>query len=292
MVQVKSVLKIALLMFLSIIGSIVPFFFVAPIVRVAYLNYSRLVFWSTFLATTGLLFMAGFIPIGISLLGVILLVGIFSEIYIKYKNMFASGLIALFISFIALVSATQQWLILKGTTLSVQLQEQVQLILKQAIQVNPKVKIEPDYLVSLAPSALMALMLMSLALALILEQPISRLLNFPLGKTEDLNLLNFKLPDSFIWIAMVSFLLSFIDIKLNSVSILASNLVNLMVVLYFFQGLAVIEVFFTTLKFGFFIRFMTYVVFLVQLFFLVAAIGVIDFWVEFRKRFVRIRINQ
>jgi hypothetical protein len=236
--------------------------------------------------------MAGYIPIGISLFGAILLVGIFSEIYIKFKNMFASGLIAIIISFIAMVSATQQWLILKGTTISVQLQEQVQIILKQAIQVNPKVKIDPNYLISLAPSALVALMLMSLALALILEKPISKLLKFPIEKTEDLNLLNFKLPNSYIWIAMISFLLSFIDIKLTSVSTLASNLVNIMVVLYFFQGLAVIEAFFTTLKFGFFIRLMTYVVFLVQLFFLVAAIGVIDYWVEFRKRFIQIRINQ
>ncbi len=132
---------------------------------------------------------------------------------------------------------------------------------------------------------------MSLALALILEQPFGRIFRLPLEKIEGLNLLGFKLPDSFIWIAMISFLFSFLDIGQKDLSLIATNIVNIMVVLYFFQGLAVVEAFFTALKLGFFIRFITYVVFLIQLFFLVAGIGLIDYWLEFRKRFIRIRLN-
>ncbi len=205
--------------------------------------------------------------------------------------MFVAGIIAIAVSSVTTVAATQQWLVYKGTSLSVRLHEQIQLVLKQAQQVNSTVKLDPEYLVGQAPSVLVALLIMSLALALILELPISRLLKFPTENIESLNLLSFKLPDSYIWIAMFSFLLSFIDIGNKDISLIATNIVNVMVVLYFFQGLAVIESFFTALRFGFFIRFMTYVVFLVQLFFLVAAIGVIDFWVEFIKRFIRMRLN-
>jgi hypothetical protein len=191
----------------------------------------------------------------------------------------------------ATVATTQQWLVYKGTTLAARLHEQIDLVLKQAQQMNSTVKIDPEYLLGQAPSVLISLLIMSLALALILEGAVTKLFQFNEDKLEAFNLLAFKLPDSYIWIAMFSFLLSFLDIGLKPVSTIATNIVNIMVVLYFFQGLAVIEAFFTALRFGFFIRFMTYVVFLLQLFFLVASIGLIDFWVEFRKRFIRIRLN-
>jgi hypothetical protein len=287
----KELLKLLLMVLLSVLGSALPFLLVAPIVRVAQRNYSRIAFWTSFCGAAGLLVAVGLTPIAISLMSVVLLIGLFSEIFSKFKNMFVAGFIALVISTVATVSATQQWLLSKGTSLSVRLHEQIQLVLKQAQQVNSTVKMDPDYLVGQAPSVLVALLIMSLALALILELPISKLFRLPSENIEALNLLNFKLPDGYIWIAMFSFLLSFLDIGNKTASMVATNIVNVMVVLYFFQGLAVIEAFFTALRFGFFIRFMTYVVFLVQLFFLVAAIGVIDFWVEFRKRFIRIRLN-
>lgn len=291
MSRFKEHLKLGLMVLLSTFGSALPFLLVAPIIRVAHQNYSRAAFWIAFMGGAGLLVAVGLIPVAISLMSVTLLIGLFSEIFKKYKSMFVAGFIALAVSSVTTVAATQQWLTYKGTSLSVRLHEQIQLVVKQAQQVNSSVKLDPDFLVGQAPSVLVSLLIMSLALALILEQPISRLFKFSTEKTEPMDLISFKLPDSFIWIAMFSFLFSFIDIGQKDVSLIATNIVNVMVVLYFFQGLAVIEAFFTALRFGFFIRFMTYVVFLVQLFFLVAAIGVIDFWVEFRKRFIRIRLN-
>jgi hypothetical protein len=287
----KVELKLGLMVLLSILGSAIPFLFAAPIVRVVYRSYSKVSFWAAYSFGTILLVAGGFVPVAISLMSVTLLIGIFSQVFEKYKSMFVAGFVALAVSSVTTVSATQQWLVYKGTSLSVRLHEQVQLVLKQAQQVNSLVKMDPDQLVGQAFSVLVALLIMSLALALILEQPVSRLLKFTSENTERPQLMNFKLPDSYIWIAMVSFLFSFVDIGNKNFSMVATNIVNIMVVLYFFQGLAVIESFFTALKFGFFVRFMTYVVFLIQLFFLVAAIGVIDFWVEFRRRFIRIRLN-
>lgn len=287
----KKLFKLVLMVVLSVLGSALPFLLVAPMIRVAHKNFSRMAFWSSYTIGIGCLVAIGMIPVAISLLSVTLLIGLFSEIFKKYNNMFAAGFIAIAVSSIATVSATQQWLVSKGTSLSLRLQEQIQLVLKQAQQVNSTVKLDPEYLLGQAPSVLVALLIMSLALALILEKPISRLFKFSIEESESLNLLDFKLPDSYIWIAMISFLFSFIDVGNKALSMTATNIVNVMVVLYFFQGLAVIESFFTALRFGFFIRFMTYVVFLVQLFFLVAAIGLIDYWVEFRRRFLRVRLN-
>ncbi|MEY4617384.1 MAG: hypothetical protein RJB66_2344 [Pseudomonadota bacterium] len=287
----KRYLKLGLMVILSVLGSALPFLLVAPVIRVAHKNFSSGAFWTSYLLGVLILVGFGLIPVAISLLSVTLLMGLFSEIYKRYRNMFAAGFPAVAVSAAVTVSATQQWLISKGTTLALRLQEQVQIVLKQAQQVNSMVKIEPEYLLGQVPSVLAALLIMSLALALILETPISRLFGFATESEDKLHLLDFKLPDSYIWIAMVSFLFSFIDIGNKSVSMAATNVVNVMVVLYFFQGLAVVEAFFAALRVGFFVRFLTYAVFLVQLFFLVAAIGVIDFWVEFRRRFLRLRLN-
>lgn len=275
----------------SILGSALPFILVAPIIRVAYKNHSRLAFWAAFAGAITMLLLIGWVPIAISLMSITLMIGLFSEIFEKYKRLFVAGFIALIVSSVATILATQQWLISRGTTLVARLHEQIQMVLKQANQMNSLAKMDPEFLIGQAPSVLISLLILSLALALMFESSVTKLMKFPMEKVENLNLLSFKIPDGFIWLAMISFLFSFIDLGSKPLSITATNIVNVMVVLYFLQGLAVIETFFVALRFGFFIRFMTYVVFLIQLFFLVAAIGLIDFWVEFRKRFVRIRLN-
>ena len=291
MTKTQKSLRLLLMVALSIIGSAFPFILVAPITRVAQRSFSRMAFWSCYLVGVLGMAVAGFVPVAISLLSVTLLVGLFSEIFKKYNNMFVAGFIAIAVSAVTTVSATQQWLVSKGSSLQARLLEQIGLVVKQAQQVNPAVKLDPEYLLGQAPSVLVSLLIMSLALALILENPIARLFKMPGDSEDKLHLLDFKLPDSYIWIAMISFLFSFIDIGNKAFSMTATNIVNIMVVLYFFQGLAVIEAFFSALRFGFFIRFLTYAVFLIQLFFLVAAIGVIDYWVEFRRRFLRLRLN-
>lgn len=291
MTQIRRYWKLVLMVMVSTLGSALPFILVAPIIRVAYKNHSRLVFWSAFSGAIAILVLMGWVPIAISLMSITLMIGLFSEIFERYKKLFVAGFIALIVSSVATVLATQQWLISKGTTLVTRLHEQIQLVLKQAHQMNSIAKMDPELLIGQAPSVLACLLILSLALALMFESSVTKFMKFPIEKIENLNLLSFRLPDGFIWLAMISFLFSFIDLGSKSLSITATNIVNIMVVLYFLQGLAVIETFFVALRFGFFIRFMTYVVFLIQLFFLVAAIGLIDFWVEFRKRFVRIRLN-
>lgn len=292
MITAKDRFKLGALVILSMICSIFPFLMAAPFTRIAYHQFSRASYWSFFGLAVLLLASFGAVSISISLAGVVILVGIFSGLLKRSNRLFISGFIAIMCSFLTTLIATKQWLIHQGTSLSAKLEEQVHLLIQQAQSVKPAIKLESDFLVGQAPSMLVALLLMSLALALILEGPLTRLFGFsePTAYSK-VELLGFRAPDSYIWIGMVSFLLSFLNLGSRELSLFATNVVNIVVVVYFFQGLAVIESFFTALKFGFFIRFMTYVVFLLQLFFLVAAIGVIDFWVEFRKRFIRIQIN-
>lgn len=285
--------KLTILVILSMLGSCIPFVFVAPLIRLAYLNFSRVGFWLSYLGAIGLLILGGAQPLAISLMGITLCVGLYSSIYSRMKSMFVAGWIAVSLSSVATVAATQQWLVLKGSSLSFEIQKQVEIIAKQAHVMSPGLqeRVLVPTLVGLAPSSLVSIMILALGLSLIFETSVSRLFHMEPRGLREIDLLQFKLPDSYIWIAMFSFLMSFVNTGYPLVSTIASNILHVLAILYFFQGLAVTESLFRALRFGFFIRFMTYVVFVFQLFTLVIAVGVIDFWVEFRKRFLRMRLN-
>ena len=68
------------------------------------------------------------------------------------------------------------------------------------------------------------------------------------------------------------------------VGVVSMNFFNLMMGLYFFQGLAVLEVLFLVFKSGSLMRFFVYFFIVGKLFFLLSAVGVIDYRVDFRRR--------
>lgn len=285
----KKYSTLTLISLLAGLLSLIPFVFSAPLLLIARLGYSRTKFWLTQIVVFSILWVCGLQPLAISFLSTAILVGVYTEINNQLKNMFIAGFVSIVISSAITVSATQQWLSHLGLSLKDRVLEQVQLVVQQSHSMNPSIQLDPETLMSQVPSYLVCLMIFSLGLSLILEKPLLRIFKVH-THFQMQNLMDFKLPDSMIWIAMFSFLFSFVKFGDKTIAVLSMNILNVMVVLYFFQGLAVIESFFTALKLGFFVRFLTYVVFMIQLFLLVSAIGVIDYWVEFRNRFINKKI--
>jgi glucan phosphoethanolaminetransferase (alkaline phosphatase superfamily) len=103
--------------------------------------------------------------------------------------------------------------------------------------------------------------------------------------------LNFRVPDGFIWVGMISFLGSFLKLNNETASVVSMNLLNVMIGLYFFQGLAVLESALRTFRAGPFSRFILYFIFVFQLFFILSAVGFVDYWVDFRKRLDNLKLK-
>lgn len=285
--QIVAFLKTLMIGLIAAVMSIIPFLFSAPFVRVNRLGSASKLFWFTHLVICSVLWFTGLEPVAISFGSVTILVGLFSEVQSRYNNVFVSGPVAIAASFGTIVYTTQQWLNHQGIQLTDRIKEQVQLIVNQATAMNSLAKFDVETLTLQTPSALISIMIIALSLSLILEDSFASLFRIANHKAKSFDLVEFKLPDFLIWIAMSAFLFSFLDLNNKVITALSMNLLNILIVLYFFQGLAVVESFFTALRFGIFIRILTYVVFLFQLFFLVAAIGVVDYWVEFRSRFLK-----
>lgn len=156
---------------------------------------------------------------------------------------------------------------------------------------SPQTKLEPVIVAQQAPSAGVILLMVALAAGIIFEKKVFQWTGLSqLSRPTPLNLLEFRLPDVSIWIALTALLFTVVDFGAGRFSVVAANVTNLFVVLYFFQGLAVLESFLNFVKAGIFTRVVSYFVLVSQLFFVLSAVGLIDYWVDFRRRFDRMKM--
>lgn len=276
----KHLKPISMVLLASILAAF-PIFFAAPILMVVRNVYSRRFFWLSLLVVSGGLVAIGLTDLAIVVIGLTLLIGVFKEIEIRTKNMFVAGLGSVVISSAVTVATTQQWLVSRGINLAAQLEKSLNLVVKQAGTGITEQAIER--IMQGAPSIIVILFIMTLFAALLLERQTMFIFKLSAGYRSR-NLLDFKLPDFLIWIAMFSFLFSFINTNDKTTTVVATNIFNVAFVIYFLQGLAVVESLFRVWRLGFFTRLLTYVLFIVQLFPVIALVGVIDYWADFRSK--------
>lgn len=156
-------------------------------------------------------------------------------------------------------------------------------------QLNPEMKPDPSVLAQQAPSVLIIFLVLALSAGLIFERRLFQWFQIPRERVAShLKLLEFRLPDSMIWLALTGFGLTMVDFGVKELAVVGANMMNVFAVLYFFQGLAVLEVILNTLRAGVFMRVLIYFLLVGQMFFLLSLIGFIDFWVDFRRRIRKI----
>lgn len=149
-----------------------------------------------------------------------------------------------------------------------------------------------DEVVRLIPAWVIGLQTSSLAFALMLDRRFAVFLGLRYERVaSQMRLLEFRLPDLMIWVTMLSFLLSFARIPVPWVSVIALNVFVVMMGLYFFQGLAVLEMSFLVMRVGAILKLLIYLLVVGQLFFLLSAVGLIDYWVDFRQRLKRWKLS-
>jgi hypothetical protein len=153
--------------------------------------------------------------------------------------------------------------------------------------------VSSEAIVGQIPSLVIVVQTASLAFALMLDRKFAFLMGLRFEKiASQMRLLEFRVPEFLVWITMFSFLFSFIKMPQAWMSVLALNVFVVMMGLYFFQGLAVLELTFLVLRVGAFIRLLLYLFVVGQLFPLLSIVGVIDYWVDFRKRVKRWKLSE
>ena len=98
-------------------------------------------------------------------------------------------------------------------------------------------------------------------------------------------LARWKVPDFIIWIFIISGALSFLPYE--NINFLSLNIFLVVCFIYLLQGLAIVSFFFQSKNVPLFFRYLFYFLIAVQYFLVIpiAAVGLFDIWIDFRKFF-------
>jgi hypothetical protein len=258
----------------------------APLLRVIHNVFGRKVYWGA-AVVVGLAL--SLINPGLSStpLGIWLTVGLYGEFEAKGLAGFWTALVAVVFGTIPTLGGPWLWAKLQGVEITAVLSESISMGLQKYSELSgtPAPKIEPSTIIAFLPSAMICLNMTALALALIMDRKFAILMGLRFERVaSQIKLLDFKLPDAMIWVMMISFLLSFVQHGNEMVTIVAINIFAIAAAAYMFQGLAVFEVLLLVLQTGVFWRILIYVFVVGQLFPVLGAVGIIDYWLDFRGR--------
>lgn len=214
------------------------------------------------------------------------LAGTFIEFHTRFlKGLFVSGLVSVVATVAAAAVFAIPYLSLKKLSLTMFIQEKAELITVQMQQLMPQATIEPQELLSQIPSGIVIMLMFSTWLGLLALRASRSIrssnVSFPLG------LIWFRVPDIVIWPFLLSILLTFGGHGYELVRLVSLNVFNVLVILYFFQGLAVVAAYFRVYRVNSVLQTLFYVFILFQLLLFLSVIGLADFWLDFRHRLVK-----
>ena len=265
------------------------FFFGTPLIRVLRKTYGARVFWISGLVLT-LLFMFAFPPLFILVVPIWMTLGIYMELESRGARWTTSAAVAI-LSGVAVIFATTAFGILASDVHS--LAEAKTLLLTQFSEgmknQPPEIQAEMLSWFQIVPALIVVTLVISLASGLMFEKRAYAWLKAPREKVaSQLKLLEFRLPDFIIWPMMLGFLLVAKNFGSEALGIFGKNLAIIGCALFFFQGLSVVEATLRSFRAGVMVKVAVYLILVTQALPLVV-IGVIDYWVDFRKRLRNLR---
>jgi hypothetical protein len=259
----------------------------APFLRVLHKSFGSLRYWVAGIVSVAV-FVSGQAIFPASLVAATwLLMGIYWEMEKRGTGWKLAGFISLLVSTAVLVIGT----IAAFRVYDITTWDRYVGVINEAIQsvqrVSPEFKVDAKLIAAMMPSFLVSMLIMTLEIGLILERMVARAYRLPYVQiASGLKLLELKLPDSVVWAFLLSLLFSMVNFGNYTIASVALNLVIIGAVLFALQGMAVMEVYFRVMKTGSFIRVSTYILIILvgYLFVLLSALGLIDYWVDFRAR--------
>lgn len=277
---------------LFVLGSVLTGLFVflgTPVLRVMRSAFSSLKYWISGLIGFLLLISFGTQMLMISFLvfSLWVTVGVYQELEERGKANIGSAALAISLGSLVLIGGP--WLVASwsGIDLVGLLSSSITEIAKQLAggKSLEQVGFKPEAILVRIPSTIVLIQMTGLAFALMLSRQAGLVLGVRFNRVaSEMKLLEFKAPDWMIWLTIFAFLGSFISFPESTLAIVSSNILVIMLGVYFFQGLAVMEVSFLVFRISRFLRLLIYFIVVGQLFFLLSAVGIVDYWVDFRQR--------
>ncbi len=255
--------------------------------RVIRRSFTRRAYWAGVSVLVILCFAFLSHPLALALAVLASLIGLYTDAEEAGSGFFAAGFFSsLTTSCFALVAAAF-WSNRQKINLVQVAKENIAQVLTQVKSVNPQVNWTVDSMIAQVPSAFVIFLLASLAAALIWDRKLGRLVKIGFVERTTRSLLSFKVPDIFVWVSLVAVAAAFGQQKFILLQNISLNVVNVLGLLYFFQGIAVVKHFMTLNHFSRLWQTICFFFLLFQLFPLAVLVGFSDYWVSYRTRWTK-----
>ncbi len=258
-------------------------FFGAPFVRVLATTVRSSIFWGVGCFLVATLFVFNLFIATIYVGAVWMTLGFYSELEKRGTSWKKTGLLALLAGLLFAVVCVIA--ITKGSVAGSDLVKNFMLPLQEAMkQVMPAEEFLKFDITQYLPGIFTAVLVSAIALSFIFEAKIFSLFSLKREKiSSSMKWIEFRVPDIFIWFALFGFLFSIVDLKVPHLKIAAMNFSIFSIVVFFFQGISAIEFMTRVYRTGFFTKIALYMLILGWLGPAVSVVGLLDYWVNFRK---------
>jgi hypothetical protein len=157
---------------------------------------------------------------------------------------------------------------------------QVSFYFLQTKNIVGEMNMSAETLTHQVPSLFITLFSLNLWIAILFDSRAQRRLGTLRSQIE---IKNFRTPETFIWVVIASLLFSFVKTPVPGLQEAALNVLNVSLLLYFFQGLSVLSYMMENMNFGSLLKMIVYFIFIAQLL-LPICLGILDFWLNFRNK--------
>jgi hypothetical protein len=226
--------------------------------------------------------------LGVAYLSLVILIELFSEWEDLQLSLIASAFFSLLINTLLSGAGLAIWISQTGANWSQVLQDRLTEWLKPAVDLSPSLQLNAYDVLLQIPSIVIVVWLAVLYLAVLLERRLT-----PPFKAEETPARNGKflaelnsinLPTGVVWVFVLALAGAFGESGIANLQAVSVNVLNVCLMLFFFQGLAIIFRFFQVFRVGFIWQALLMVIVIGQLFLLVSLLGIVDHWVDFRTR--------
>lgn len=249
----------------------------------------RAVFWSMSLVLAVVLAAVKMPILAAAFLSLVILIGVFSEFEDLGLGLNVSAFFALVINSLVGAGAFVFWMTSTGPRWSQIVLSTLETSLKPIVSLNPGVQIKYYDLMLQLPSVVVILWMGALYLAVLLEGRLEQDDQAAQAQGQPMRqqLAELRLPDACVWIFIASLLGAFGHFGNALVEGLSANALNISFMLFFFQGIAVVTRFFEKMRLGMFWQVLFMILIVVHLFMFVSALGLMDYWLDFRARLAK-----
>lgn len=251
--------------------------------------FGRAWFWLPLLAVAAGFFATQAVAAGVCLIVVAVLVGVYSEVEEHGSSMFNSGVVGVLASVGAAGIGVGAYLLHSKNGLQALAKGWADKAMEQFAAMNEGAPVAIEDLIQQLPSVVLIALFVTLWLALLWERPLRQL--FRLAPPDEAGsvdrMTSFRVPDLGVWVLIAAVAGAFIKHGIPALEVASLNVFNVMVAIYFFQGMAVVAHAFNELKLGPGWRALWYVLLVVYLNFIVSLLGLVDFWLDFRDRMAK-----